>query len=230
MSTVVQARGLARRFGHRWAVARLDLEVQPGERVLVFGANGSGKTTLLKMIATLLGPTSGELRLFGLDPTANAPEVRRRLAIVSHSLGLYEDLSGLDNLRVFGGLMGRPAGPDLLEAVGLEARPEPVRSYSAGMRKRLALALMLLKQPELVLLDEPFAALDPAGMDRVGELVRGLSGTVLVASHQIERAGALCDRALLLDQGLPRWLGPAKQAWAAWGALHARTAPTLEED
>lgn len=229
MSTVVQAHGLARRFGRRWAVARLDLEVHAGERLLVFGANGSGKTTLLRLLSTLLAPSAGDLRLFGLEPRADAPEVRKRLAIVSHGLGLYEDLSGMDNLRVFGALMGRPADPELLVAVGLERRPDPVRSYSAGMRKRLALALMLLKRPDLVLLDEPFAALDPAGMDQVAGLIRSLPGTVIVASHQIERASALCDRALLLEAGLPRWLGPAHQAWSAWKTLYGTTAPTVDE-
>lgn len=220
MTPVVEARDLARRFGRRWALARLDLEVAPGERLLVVGANGSGKTTLLRMLATLMAPTQGRLRLFGLDVAAERAAVRRRVALVSHSTGIYEDLGGRDNLDVLGRLLGKAPPPDLLARVGLADRNDPVRGWSAGMRKRLALAGLLLKAPELVLLDEPFAQLDPAGMDAVSRLIASLPGTVIVASHQVQRASALCDQALLLADGLPRWRGPARQAWDAWRALH----------
>jgi energy-coupling factor transporter ATP-binding protein EcfA2 len=84
---------------------------------------------------------------------------------------------------------------------------------------------VLLKRPDLVLLDEPFAALDPTGMDQMAALIRGLPGAVIIASHQVERASALCDRGLLLDKGLPRWQGPARDAWAAWKAVH-ETSPS----
>jgi heme exporter protein A len=220
MPPVVEARALSRRFGRRWAVARLDLALEPGERLLLLGANGSGKTTLLRLLSTLLGPSSGSLRIFGEDAWSRRAELRPRIGLLSHQPGLYEDLSGIDNLRVVARLLGREVPPELLARVGLEARPDPVRHWSSGMRKRLSLALLLLKEPALALVDEPFAALDPLGMDAVEALMRGLPGTVVVASHRVQRASAFCDRALLLDQGLPRWLGPAAQAWEAWRALH----------
>lgn len=220
MAAVIETRELSRRFGRRWALARVDLEVREGERLLVVGANGSGKTTLLRVLATLLSPSRGSMRLFGHDAVAEPMAARARIGLVTHTPGLYEDLSGLDNLAVQASLTGRPIPADLLERVGLDPRPDAVRHYSAGMRKRLSFALMLHKQPDLVLLDEPFAQLDPAGMDQVADLIRGLPGTVVVASHQVRRAGALCDRALLLDHGLPRWLGPASEAWEAWTRLH----------
>jgi len=222
MSLAVQATDLARRFGKRWALARLDLEVPEGQRLLVFGANGSGKTTLLRVLSTLLSPSTGQLKLFGREPREDLLAVRGRLGLVTHSAGLYEDLSARDNLAVQARLLGKPVPADILERVGLDGRPDPVRAYSAGMRKRLSFALMLHKEPELVLLDEPFAALDPAGMDDVADLIRDLPGTVIVASHQVERTSALCDAALLLEGGLPRWSGPPTRAWEAWQALHGR--------
>jgi heme exporter protein A len=226
MVPVVAATNLSRRFGRRWAYARVDLEVKAGERLLVVGANGSGKTTLLRTLATLLPASEGNLRLFGLDPGRDVMEIRRRLALVSHKPGLYEDLSARDNLLFLAALTGRTADvAALLVAVGLEDRPEAVATYSAGMRKRAALAGLLLQQPELVLLDEPFAALDPAGMDQLGQVVEGLAAAVIIVSHQIEQAASLCHRALLLDQGQVRWEGPAAQANDAWHQLHGRHAP-----
>lgn len=220
MTSVIETHELSRRFGRRWALARVDLRVDEGERLLVLGSNGSGKTTLLRVLATLLTPTRGSLRLFGQEVAADPLAARRRIGLVTHSSGVYEDLSGTDNLGVQASLLSRPVPPDLLDRVGLDARPDPVRTYSAGMRKRLSFALMLHKQADLVLLDEPFAQLDPAGMDQAAGLIRDLPGTVVVASHQVRRASALCDRALLLDRGLPRWQGPASEAWEAWRALH----------
>ena len=220
MPPVVETRGLSRRYGKRWVLARLDLTVEAGERLLVVGSNGSGKTTLLRILSTLLTASVGELRLFGMDPERDRTAIRERLALVSHQTGIYEDLSAMDNLRFLSRLTGRPVPPGLLARVGLEERTYPVRQYSAGMRKRLALAGLLLQEPDLVLLDEPFAQLDPSGMDQIEGFIRELPGTVIVASHQVERAGRLCDRALLLHEGLPRWMGPAGEAWQAWQALH----------
>ncbi|MCB9794070.1 MAG: heme ABC exporter ATP-binding protein CcmA [Alphaproteobacteria bacterium] len=228
-SPILQASQLSRRFGRRWALARVDLEVQPGERLLIVGANGSGKTTLLRMLATLIQPSLGSLTLFGLDAQRSLSEVRARLALLSHANALYEDLSGPENLRVVAGLLGREAErvEPLLEKVGLELRDDPVRGYSAGMRKRLAFARLLLQRPDLAFLDEPYGQLDPAGFNLVDDLVDGLTEagtTVIMASHLVGRAGTLCDRALLLDKGHVRWQGPAGDIARAWGVLHGRAA------
>ena len=229
MSAVIQASNLCRRFGRRWAYARVDLSVEPGERLLLIGANGSGKTTLLRTLATLMLPSRGELRLFGADPRQQLLAVRRRLGFFSHHIGLYEDLSARDNLAVFSRLAGRRPGRAALAAalaeVGLEDRADPIRRYSAGMRRRVALASLLLKSPELTLLDEPFSALDPAGMAQVANIIRTLPGTVVVTSHQVERAAMLCTRAVLLQGGLMRWQGRADQAWAAWRASQREVTP-----
>lgn len=220
MSTVILAHDLCRRFGRRWAYARVDLNISAGERVLLIGANGSGKTTLLRTLATLLRPTQGELRLFGLDPVRDRAGVRRRLGFFSHQIGLYEDLSARDNLSVFARLSGQTVDKRQLVTalgdVGLDDRPDAIRRFSAGMRRRVALAALLMKQPELALLDEPFSALDPTGMAQVADIIRSLPGTVIVTSHQVERAAAVCNKAMLLQDGVLRWRGPATQAWNAW--------------
>jgi heme exporter protein A len=219
---VIAATQLCRRFGRRWAYSRVDLEIRAGERVLIFGANGSGKTTLLRSLATVSRPSQGQLQIFGLDMAHGADSIRSRLALLSHHHGLYEDLSARDNLSVLATLCGKQASvEELLAEVGLEDRPDAVRNFSAGMRKRLQLAMVRVQQPELILLDEPFSALDPSAMDRVGELIARLPGTVLLASHQVERAAALCDRAILLDEGQLRWQGPAERAWEAWQRLQS---------
>jgi len=202
----------------------VDLTVEEGERLLVVGSNGSGKTTLLRTLATAINPSGGELRLFGLDAAKERSAVRRRLALLSDRAGLYEDLSAADNLQVLARFTGVDPTHDvrsMLERVGLDNRPEPIRTFSSGMRKRLFLAALILQQPELVLLDEPFSALDAAGLEQVSSLIRELKGTVVIASHQLAMAAPLCDRALLMEHGLPRWTGPIQQMDAAWQALQA---------
>ena len=224
---VIEVSGLCRRFGRRWAFSQVDLTLQRGEKLLVVGANGSGKTTLLRVLSTILRPSQGTLRLFGMDPREQPIAVRKRLALLSHHSGLYEDLSGRDNLQVVRRLGGYEAMDPgmLLETVGLDDRPDPIRAYSAGMRKRLQLATLLLQKPDLVLLDEPYAALDPAGVADVIRLLGDLGATLVVTSHRIAKAASMCDRALLLGEGVPRWQGPASDAVLAWSTLHKDSHP-----
>jgi heme exporter protein A len=221
---VVKTVDLCRRFGSRWALARLDLELMAGERLVIMGANGSGKTTLLRMLATSSQPSRGSLRLFGLDPAREPEAVRSRLALLTHLPSLYDDLSGTENLQILARLLGRSLDVSpWLHKVGLDDRPEPVRSYSAGMRKRLSFARTLIQDPELVLIDEPYGQLDPEGFSLVDRMIDELAArgtTVILASHLVERASKLCDRGLLLHQGLPRWSGAATEAPKAWKTLH----------
>lgn len=181
---------------------------------MIIGANGSGKTTLIRLLGTALSPTSGTLRLFGGSPEAARP----RVAMLSHADQHYDDLSARDNLLIADRLAPR-AGTDVgavLEAVGLGPRADDiVRTFSQGMRKRLAFARLLWKRAELVLLDEPYAGLDPAGGRFVDTLVRDLraSGTTVVLStHQVSRGAALCDDAVLLEGGRVKWRGKAADA------------------
>jgi heme exporter protein A len=222
LMTILSTTNLSRRFGKRWAYARIDIQLQAGEKLLLIGANGSGKTTLLRTCATLLPPTLGDMQLFGKKPWENLDYTRRKIGFLSHKTGLYEDLSALENLLVFSRLMGktitRHDACELLEMVGLEIRPEAIKTYSAGMRKRASIALLQLKKPELVLLDEPFSALDPSGIDEISSLLVSSDAAMIIVSHQVERASALCDRCVLLENGLIRWQGDASKAWDAWRA------------
>jgi heme ABC exporter ATP-binding subunit CcmA len=222
----IRTRKLGRRFGRSWALAHCDLEAAPGESLLIAGANGSGKTTLLRLLAGLLRPTTGSIEVFDLDPRTRRLAVRRRLSLVSHHTFLYERLSALESLRLWARVLGRrlddAALDALLEEVGLDARRDHlVRTFSAGMRKRLSLARVRLEQPDLLLLDEPFAALDLPGQRLVERwiaetLARG--ATVLLASHQLAQAAALCRRAIVLRAGQIEWQGPAGDAAARFEA------------
>src|SRR5439155_20513112 len=144
-------------------IVRVDLSIEPGETILVRGPNGAGKSTLLKVMATAISPMYGSGSILGFDLTAEREEIRRRVELVGHRTRLYEDLTGRENLRFACALYGAdPAGiSDALERVGLvEAADERVHGYSQGMRQRVAVARALLRRPELLLLDEPYAGLD----------------------------------------------------------------------
>lgn len=222
--TAVTTRGLGKRFGKRWALAHLDLEIERGQALLVAGSNGSGKTTLLKLLAGLYRPTAGSLTVLGLDPVAERLACRRQLSMVGHHSCLYERLGAMESLRFWARALGRSRSDsellELLEEVGLADRSDSlVSTYSAGMRKRLALARSRLEEPSLLLLDEPFAALDVAGQRQVeGWVERGRENglTVVLASHQLEQAARVCDRAVLLEQGQIIWKGAAADLPAAF--------------
>lgn len=221
-SPAIETRGLSKRYGRTWALVGLDLCLARGKTLVVAGRNGSGKSTLLRLIAGSLRPDQGEIRVFG--------EERRKgsAALVAHTAFTYDALSGFENLRIVAEFSGRPSGRDhleaLLERVGLGGRGgDPIQAYSAGMRKRLALARALLQDAPLLLLDEPYGQLDPQGFGWIDELVRGLreeGKSVVLASHQVERVSALCDEALLLEGGRGVWSGPARELPEAFARLH----------
>jgi len=188
---------LARRFGGRWAVARVSLTVPRGTVMMLTGANGSGKTTLLRCLATALRPHHGRALFDGQDLWQRRASMRPRIAFLSHQLRLYDDLSARDNLGVWADLGGlRPDISALLTQVGLEThRPDPVRTFSARM---------LLRQPDLVLMDEPFSAFDPPGQQLIRDVVRQAKqrgATVVITTHVPEIAQAVCDTRVHLDAG-----------------------------
>lgn len=200
---------VSKRYGRRWAVARLTYALPPGRSLLLTGHNGSGKTTLLRLIATALSPTAGRVEVLGRDAVADREAVRRDVALLSHASFLYEDLTAHQNLMVLGRLLGVDAPEDvtdgLLNRVGLSRRTDtPVRGFSAGMRKRLAIARLLMKSPALALLDEPFGELDPAGIQDMEGVIAELKAggtTVVLATHLIEQGLTLCEERLHLQDG-----------------------------
>jgi heme exporter protein A len=216
-AALLEARGLGRRFGTRWALAHLDLTVERGEVLFIAGSNGAGKTTFLRLVAGLARPTTGEVRLAGLEPSRDRMACRSLVSLVSHDAFLYDRLTAAETVRLWARLLGRRLGaPEalaLLDSVGLaESADSTVGGFSAGMRKRLALARLSIEEPELVLLDEPFAALDEAGKRWIERWIADAPGrglTVLLASHDLERASALAGAAVWLRRGQLYWTGAA---------------------
>lgn len=193
--SVIRATGLGRRFGERRVLAGVDFDLEPGGFLLVTGPNGSGKTTLLRVLAGLIAPTDGTLEV---------EADRGQVGFLGHEALVYRELTALENLDLFGRLYRVPERRErtgmLLERFGLwDARSEPVSELSRGMLQRLALCRTLLHDPELLLLDEPFSALDSAGTELLeAELAGHGPKTVVVASHQPERIAAYATERLAL--------------------------------
>ena len=192
-------------LGGRWVLSRLSFGLPEASSTLLTGENGAGKTTLLRLLATTLQPTLGTLRVFGLPTALHRNSVRARIGLFTHHSHLYEALTALENLALCHWESPTSELWRVLERVGLAAQARrPVAGFSAGMRRRLGLARLLLRQPALALLDEPFGQLDPGGVALMQEVIKELQNngtTLLIASHDIERASALCTRHLTLTQG-----------------------------
>ena len=201
---------LARLFAGSPALAGVSLRIEAGRTIALLGPNGAGKTTLLRLLATAIRPSYGRASVDGLDIDRDGALVRERVAYLSHATGLYDDLSARENLRFAATMLGTPQPAARVERalldIGLAARAgDRVRDFSAGMRKRLALGRILLGSASLVLLDEPYAALDSDGMLLVDQLLgawREVGVSVLVASHNTERFEKLLDGRVTLDRGL----------------------------
>lgn len=202
--------GIVRRFGRRWVLRGVSLRVEAGQVVALTGRNGSGKTTLLRIITTGLGPTRGSGRVFGHDLATEAAQARAHVGILAHHAGLYEDLTAAENLTFAQRMRGERADHALVAAalarVGLEAEArERVRGFSAGMRRRLALARLLLRPPSLLLLDEPYASFDAEGLRLVNGFVAetaAAGGAVLIATHELARGRGVIDRTVRMDSGV----------------------------
>jgi len=211
----ISAQNLGRRYGRRWALIDVSFQLAAGSVLMVAGRNGSGKSTLFRILSTVIRPDMGSAEVGGFDVARQRYDVRKLVALLSHHSYLYEALTARENLGVVADHLGvsREAIPRLLERVALGKRADDaVSTFSAGMRKRLSFARVLLQQPSIVLLDEPYGQLDPEGFLLVDQVVRELKErgtTILMATHQLERGSALADRALFLEQGRVTWEGAA---------------------
>lgn len=219
MSAAASLSDVCLRWGSRWPLAHLSFSIPAGDITLLTGANGAGKTTLLRLLSTALKPTRGTLHLMGQPAFPHPERVRPRVALMTHHSHLYDDLSAAENLQVVAQLTGTPPGniPHLLDQVGLAAdMHRPVRDYSAGMKRRLCLARVLLRQPELALLDEPFGQLDPAGVQLMEQVIRDLhrrGTTVVLSTHDLPRGLRLGQHHIHLQSGqAPRGVQPVEQA------------------
>jgi heme exporter protein A len=206
----VELEGMGRAFGERVALRDVSLSLEAGRTLVVFGPNGAGKSTLLRVLATLLRPHAGRACVLGRELPGEGWEVRGRIGFVAHDPLLYLDLSGRENLRYHARLFGVADGrvEELLERTGMAGRAdEPLRTLSRGMVQRLAVCRAVLHEPELLLLDEPLADLDPAAAELVAPLVEG--ATKVVTSHDPARGLEGADLALGLRGGRAQWVRAA---------------------
>jgi ABC-2 type transport system ATP-binding protein len=204
----LRASALSKSYGNRLAVDRLDLEVERAELFGFLGPNGAGKTTTIRMALGLIAPTSGSVEIFGLEVRSHRSEVLPRVGALVESPALYGYLSGRDNLRAVGNVLGGVSEKridEVLEIVSLKGRDrDRVKTYSLGMKQRLGLALALLNEPDVLILDEPANGLDPAGIVEMRDLLRDLGAqgkTVFISSHVLSEVQQICTRVAIINHG-----------------------------
>jgi len=213
MPTAIQFAHVTRRFGSVTAVDNLTLEVPQGSITVLLGPNGAGKTTTVRLATGALGSDEGDITVLGLDPRTDGDEIRSRTAVVPPKPALYDRLSGWDNLMFTADIFGadhraiRPAA----ERFGIDhALDLDAGTYSTGMRTRLALARAVLHDPEVLLLDEPTAGLDPESARAVLNMIRELAGrgrTVVLCTHLLHEAEGVADQVVLMGAGQARIVG-----------------------
>ena len=211
----VEARGLAKVFGERRALDGVSFSLPAGSFLSIFGPNGAGKTTLLRILATLSRPTSGTLRMLGVDALEEPGELRSRIGLISHKPMVYGDLSAAENLEFFASLYGVPDASErireLLQLVELDhRRNDAARTFSRGMTQRLSIARALIHDPDVVFLDEPYSGLDPHAVDIFDQLIaKHREGrTFVMVSHDLQKGFDMCTHALVLARGRVVTFGP----------------------
>ncbi len=207
-TVVLRTRGLSKKYGARMAVDQLNLDVYRGEIFGFLGPNGAGKTTTIRMALGLITPTSGTIEVLGQNLSEHRAQVLPRVGALVEQPALYLYLSGRDNLRAVGSVLGgvpEERIDEVLDLVKLRGRDKDrVKTYSLGMKQRLGVAMALLQDPELLLLDEPANGLDPAGIVEMRDLMRSLAAagkTVFISSHVLTEVRQICTRVAILNLG-----------------------------
>jgi ABC-2 type transport system ATP-binding protein len=224
----IRTRALTKQYGDLTAVDSLDLEVRAGEIFGLLGANGAGKTTTILMLLGLTERTSGAVRVVGFDPARQPLEVKRRVGYLPDAVGFYDDLTGRQNLRYtarLNGLRGKVAEEKIetvLEQVRLADRADDrAGTYSRGMLQRLGIADALVKDPNVLILDEPTTSIDPIGVVEILDLLRGLvrdrGVTILLSSHLLSQVQSVCDRVGIFAAGKLVGIGPVDELAARFG-------------
>jgi len=205
----ILAEALTKDFGPIHALSGIDLRLEKGEFLTILGPNGAGKTTLIKILATLMRPTSGLVRVAGYDLAEAGEALRRRIGVISHQTYLYENLTAYENLRFYGRMYGvqdlEGRINQVMEEVGLKGRRDHlVRTYSRGMQQRLSIARALIHDPSVLLLDEPYTGLDQHATRMLTGLLAGLRDgerTVILTTHQLSQGLELSDFVAILVRG-----------------------------
>src|SRR5882762_2515394 len=225
----LRAIALSKAYGKRLAVDHLDLQVDRGELFGFLGPNGAGKTTTIRMALGLIAPTNGSIEILGLEVRHNRSKVLPRVGALVESPALYGYLSGRNNLRAFGDLLGGvPAKriDEVLEIGSLTGRDkDKVKTYSMGMKQRLGLAVALLNNPDLLILDEPANGLDPAGIVEMRDLLRELAAegkTVFISSHVLSEVQLICTRVAIINHGKLIRIAPVTELLDAPGEFEIK--------
>jgi heme exporter protein A len=203
------AEGVTKSFGNIQALRGVDLRVKRGEFFTIFGPNGAGKTTLIKLLATLTKPTSGKVIIANHDIKKEPDKVRTLIGVISHDPYLYENLSALENIKFFASLYGIPKTEEkaleTIKQVGLDSRMHDlVRTFSRGMKQRLAVARAIVHAPKILLLDEPYTGLDQHGGRIFGEMLKWLKSenrTIVMTTHNLPEGLEISDRVAILSGG-----------------------------
>ena len=220
MSSVIQVQGLTKKFGHQFtAVNDLSFSVNKGDVYGFLGQNGAGKSTTIRMLLSLITPTSGSIEIFGMPLQANRAAIMQNVGAVIEKPAMYEYLTAYQNLKIFSALSGvsktRVQLLNELDVVGLASRAHDlVRTFSQGMKQRLAIAMAMVNDPQLILLDEPTNGLDPQGIADIRNLILQLSRvqgkTVLVSSHLLSEIEQVATRLIIIDKGCKLVEGDSK--------------------
>ena len=219
---IIEAEGLTKKYGTQIAVNNLTLQIKEGEVFGFLGPNGAGKTTTLLMFLGLTEPTSGKVRVIGFDSTREPLRVKEKVGYLPENVGFYDDMDARQNLRFIARLNRIPDKvsakkiDELLQQVGLlEEAKKKVGTYSKGMRQRLGIAEVLIKEPKLIFLDEPTIGLDPDGTNRMLDLIHNLSRekniTIFLSSHLLDQVQRICDRVGIMIKGNLVAIGPIQE-------------------
>lgn len=204
----LEVKKLTKLFGDRKALDNVSFSLPQGAFLSIFGPNGAGKTTMLRMLSTLARPTSGTIRVMGIDAKEDPDKVRDHIGLISHNSMLYPDLTAMENMmfvaRLYGVVDPEARVRELLRAVELDHRRfDSVRTFSRGMTQRLSIARALVNDPDVVFLDEPYAGLDPHAVEIFDELIASLreGRTFVMVSHDLQKGFAGCTHAMMLARG-----------------------------
>lgn len=227
METILQLKGLSKKFGSLTAVNNLSFDIQKGNVYGILGPNGSGKSTTLGMVLNVVNPTSGSFNWF--DGTLNTHEALKKVGAIIESPNFYPSMSAEDNLKLVCKIKGVHSSRinEVLEIVNLlDRKKDHFKSYSLGMKQRLAIASALLNNPEILILDEPTNGLDPQGIHQIREIIKKIASegmTILLASHLLDEVEKVCTHVVVIRKGVKLYSGPVDEMNATHGFFELKS-------